>query len=179
MDYDLVCFRDGSKATKSLVGLFVSQIKMMSVSPDGWPVLLHLLEICQHQQGTSKQQFSAIHLKRLVSFGILIKRDGGYDVHPIFRHVLLEAERQNNIYTVVYNKLVYNQTPEEPADEGPEDEEEEAPQIYGPPPLFKQLKFDFVYYNSRTGRYSDLEYKPDAEFDIPAAVRGFINTLGD
>lgn len=129
MDHDLVCFRDGSKATKSLVALCVSQIKMMVLSPDSWPILLHLIEISQHQRGTSKAQFSPMLLKRLVTLGILTKHDAGYNLHPVFRNVVLEAEHQNNMYAVIYDKLVYNRNPDEPApaeksvlDDGPEDE---------------------------------------------------------
>ncbi|MFM7679103.1 MAG: hypothetical protein ACKO83_09690 [Roseiflexaceae bacterium] len=125
--------------------------------------------------------------------GILRKTNAGYVLHPVFRHVLLEAERQNNIYQTIYNKLVYNRNPVPPRDpaasttkpegiEAIEDEEESSGaeailMSMGRSPLFKRLKFQFVYYDSKTGIYSDIEYKPDAEFDIPDPIVTFLRSL--
>jgi len=193
MDHALVCFRDGTKATKSYIAFCVSQIQQMVQSTEIWPVVLHLIEMSQHNQPTSIQQFSKVHIQQLEKLGILRKTNAGYTLHPVFRQVLLEAEQQNNIYTIIYDKLVYNRNPVQTSDnaastekadgiaaiEGAEDASgaEEILMTFGRSPLFKHLKFQFVYYDPNTGTYSDIEYKPDGEFDIPDPIVSFLRTL--
>lgn len=193
MDHVLVCFRDGTKATKSYIAFCVSQIQQMVKNTEIWPVVLHLIEMSQHNQPTSFEQFSKVHIQHLGKLGILRKTNAGYIIHPIFRQVLLEAEQQNNIYTTIYDKLVYNRNPVPPSDpaastdkpegieaiEGADEASgsEEIMMVFGQSPIFKRLKFQFVYYDPKTGVYSDIEYKPDAEFAIPAPILDFLRTL--
>ena len=193
MDHALVCFRDGTKATKSYIAFCVSQIQQMVHNTEIWPVVLHLIEMSQHNQPTSIQQFSKVHIQHLEKLGILRKTNAGYTLHPVFRQVLLEAEQQNNIYTIIYDKLVYNRNPVQTSDnaastdkkedmsaiEGAEEASgtEEIMMHFGRSPIIKCLKFQFVYYNPHTGTYSDIEYKPDSEFDIPDPIVTFLRTL--
>jgi hypothetical protein len=184
MGHDLVCFRDGSKASKSFVALCVSQIKMMVMSQDGWPVIMHLIEMSQSNQPTSAAQFGSMYLKRLVAVGVLVKDHKCYHINPIFRQVLLVAEAQNNIYQTVFDKVVYDKDPEPTEEEldeteDPTDSEETIPKfiIFGAEPLFKKLSFTFEFYDSQTGAYSNIDYKPDTEFAIPETVIGFLKSI--
>lgn len=186
MDHVLVCFRDGTKATKSYVAYCVSQIKTLVQSPELWPVALHLIEMSQHNQPTSVAQFSKFFIKQAVSLGLLEKVGAKFVLRPAFRQVLLEAERQNNIYATIYDKVIYNRDPQPPTDTTDKQDAEvtETPEeaqgivIYlGGPPLFKTLTYEFAYYDCQTGTYSDIECKPDAEFDIPNGIVDFLKSL--
>jgi len=193
MDHALVCFRDGTKATKSYIAFCVSQIQQMVQNTEIWPVVLHLIEMSQHNQPTSFEQFSKAHIQHLGKLGILRKTNAGYTMQPVFRQVLLEAEQQNNIYSIIYDKLIYDRNPVQTSDtaastekadgieaiEGAEDATgaEEILMVFGRSPLFKRLKFQFVYYDPKTGTYSDIEYKPDAEFAIPDPIVAFLRSL--
>lgn len=193
MDHALVCFRDGTKATKSYVAFCVSQIQQMVQSTDAWPLVMHLIEMSQENQVTTFEQFSKAYIQQLGKLGILKKTSAGYVLQPVFRQVLLEAEQQNTIYTTIYDKLVYNRNPaakpevEDGANkpegiEAIEDAEEasgteEIMMTLGRSPVFKHLKFQFVYYDPKSGKYSDIEYKPDAEFAIPAPILDYLRTL--
>jgi hypothetical protein len=187
MEHDLVCFHDGSKATKSFVAFCVSHIKMMVAGSDGWPVILHLIELSRTDNITSAAEFSPIYLRRLTVLGILIQEEKHYRLNPVFRHVLLIAEAQNNIYQTVFDKLVFDKDPEtsdaespETPEEPDESETEDKPPrfiIFGMEPLFKKLTFTFEYYSSSTGAYSNIDYKPDTEFTIPETVIGFLKSI--
>ena len=187
MEHDLVCFRDGSKATKSFVAFCVSQIKMMVESRDGWPVILHLIEMSRTGQATSTSHFSPLYVKRLVALGILVAEEKQYQLNPVFRQVLLIAEAQNTMYQTIFDKLVFDKDPDSAESDGnenveltndtPEDDEKPHIIIFGMEPLFKKLRFTFEYYSSSTGMYSNIEYKPDTEFTIPETVIGFLKSI--
>ncbi len=187
MEHDLVCFHDGSKATKSFVAFCVSQIKMMVESSHGWPAVLHLIEMSRTGETTSVAEFSPFYLKRLGAMGVLIQEEKSFRLNPVFRHVLLIAEAQNNIYQTVFDKLVFDKDPEssttdentETPAEPDESVEDDKPRfiLFGMDPLFKKLTFSFEYYSSSTGAYSNIEYKPDAEFAIPETVIGFLKSI--
>ena len=107
MGYDFVCFSDGTKATKSAVGFCVAQIKVLLKSPEQLPVVLHLIELSERNQGTSFATFSRLHIKQLLDLGILERGAVGYTVNAVFRNVLLEANRQNNMYDIIFDKVMY------------------------------------------------------------------------
>lgn len=180
MGYDFVCFSDGTKATKSAVGFCVAQIKALLREATLLPVVLHLIELSERNQGTSFATFSRLHIKKLVALGILEQGSAGYMVNAVFRNVLLEANRQNNMYDIIFDKVVYDKHPEKPKEEEgePFDESDGVPVIYiGGPPLFDKLHLQLAFYDSQNQTYSNIEYKPDHEFAIPDGVRSFIQSL--
>lgn len=180
MGYDFVCFSDGTKAPKSAVGFCVAQIKALLREATLLPVVLHLIELSERNQGTSFATFSRLHIKQLLDLGILERGSAGHTVNPVFRKVLLEANRQNNMYDIIFDKVVYDKQPEKPKEEegGPFDESDGVPVIYiGGPPLFAKLHLQLEFYDSQTQTYSNIEYKPDHEFAIPDGVRSFIQSL--
>ena len=181
MGYDFVCFSDGTKATKSAVGFCVAQIKVLLKSPEQLPVVLHLIELSERNQGTSFATFSRLHIKQLLDLGILERGSAGYTVNAVFRNVLLEANRQNNMYDIIFDKVMYDKVPEKPQEEpeaGPFDKPEGIPMfVFGDQPLFEKLQFQLEFYDSQSLTYSNIEYKPDHEFAIPDGVRSFIQSL--
>ena len=179
MGYDFVCFSDGTKATKSAVGFCVAQIKVLLKSPEQLPVVLHLIELSERNQGTSFATFSRLHIKQLLDLGILERGTAGYMVNAVFRNVLLEANRQNNMYDIIFDKVMYDKVPEKPQEEdgGPFDKPEGIVFYIDGPPLFEKLQFQLAFYDSQNQTYSNIEYKPDHEFAIPDGVRSFIQSL--
>ena len=180
MGYDFVCFSDGTKAPKSAVGFCVAQIKALLREATLLPVVLHLIELSERNQGTSFATFSRLHIKQLVALGILEQGSAGYMVNAVFRNVLLEANRQNNMYDIIFDKVMYDKVPEKPQEEdgGPFDKPEGIPMfVFGDQPLFEKLQFQLEFYDSQSLTYSNIEYKPDHEFAIPDGVRSFIQSL--
>ena len=179
MGYDFVCFSDGTKATKSAVGFCVAQIKVLLKSPEKLPVVLHLIELSERNQGTSFATFSRLHIKQLLDLGILERGAVGYTVNAVFRNVLLEANRQNNMYDIIFDKVMYDKSPEKPQEEdgGPFDKPEGIVFYIDGPPLFEKLQLQLAFYDSQSLTYSNIEYKPDHEFAIPDGVRSFIQSL--
>ena len=179
MGYDFVCFSDGTKATKSAVGFCVAQIKVLLKSPEQLPVVLHLIELSERNQGTSFATFSRLHIKQLLDLGILERGAVGYTVNAVFRNVLLEANRQNNMYDIIFDKVMYDKSPEKPQEEdgGPFDKPEGIVFYIDGPPLFEKLQLQLAFYDSQSLTYSNIEYKPDHEFAIPDGVRSFIQSL--
>ncbi len=180
MGYDFVCFSDGTKAPKSAVGFCVAQIKALLREATLLPVVLHLIELSERNQGTSFATFSRLHIKQLVALGILEQGSAGYTVNAVFRNVLLEANRQNNMYDIIFDKVMYDKVPEKPQEEdgGPFDKPEGIPMfVFGDQPLFEKLQFQLEFYDSQSLTYSNIEYKPDHEFAIPDGVRSFIQSL--
>ena len=181
MGYDFVCFSDGTKATKSSVGFCVAQIKVLLKSAEQLPVVLHLIELSERNQGTSFATFSRLHIKQLLDLGILERGTVGYTVNAVFRNVLLEANRQNNMYDIIFDKVLYDKSPEKPQEEpeaGPFDKPEGMPMfVFGDQPLFEKLQLQLEFYDSQSLTYSNIEYKPDHEFAIPDGVRSFIQSL--
>ena len=180
MGYDFVCFSDGTKAPKSAVGFCVAQIKALLREATLLPVVLHLIELSERNQGTSFATFSRLHIKQLVALGILEQGSAGYMVNAVFRNVLLEANRQNNMYDIIFDKVMYDKVPEKPQEEdgGPFDKPEGIPMfVFGDQPLFEKLQFELEFYDSQSLTYSNIEYKPDHEFAIPDGVRSFIQSL--
>jgi hypothetical protein len=187
MEYDLVCFKDGTKASKSFVAFCVTQIKQMAFAPEGLVVLMYLIELSRNRQNTP---LGRNHMRQLINLGIIEKDEARFVINPVFKQVLIEADRQNNMYETIYNKLVYDKDPEKETKEGSENESKEADNkdspfdeqsmqiIYiGMKPLFEQLIMNFEYYNSGTGQYSNIDYKPDDEFELPSTVRNYIQSL--
>lgn len=184
MEYDLVCFKDGTKASKSFVAFCVTQIKHMAHASDGLVVLMYLIELSRNRPNTP---LGKKHMRQLVNLGIIEKGTTGVIINPIFKQVLMEADRQNNMYETIYNKLVYDKEPEkaEKTDEPEESTEKDTPLdeptthiiFIGMKPLFEKLVMNFAYYNSLTGEYSDIECKPDDEFELPATVRNYLQSL--
>lgn len=179
MGYDFVCFSDGTKAPKSAVGFCVAQIKALLREATLLPVVLHLIELSERNQGTSFATFSRLHIKQLVALGILEQGSAGYMVNAVFRNVLLEANRQNNMYDIIFDKVMYDKVPEKPQEEdgGPFDKPEGIVFYIDGPPLFEKLQFQLAFYDSQNQTYSNIEYKPDHEFAIPDGVRSFIQSL--
>lgn len=179
MGYDFVCFSDGTKAPKSAVGFCVAQIKALLREATLLPVVLHLIELSERNQGTSFATFSRLHIKQLVALGILEQVSAGYMVNAVFRNVLLEANRQNNMYDIIFDKVMYDKVPEKPQEEdgGPFDKPEGIVFYIDGPPLFEKLQFQLAFYDSQSQTYSNIEYKPDHEFAIPDGVRSFIQSL--
>lgn len=179
MSYDFVCFSDGTKAPKSAVGFCVAQIKALLREATLLPVVLHLIELSERNQGTSFATFSRLHIKQLVALGILEQGSAGYMVNAVFRNVLLEANRQNNMYDIIFDKVMYDKVPEKPQEEdgGPFDKPEGIVFYIDGPPLFEKLQFQLAFYDSQNQTYSNIEYKPDHEFAIPDGVRSFIQSL--
>ena len=180
MGYDFVCFSDGTKAPKSAVGFCVAQIKALLREATLLPVVLHLIELSERNQGTSFATFSRLHIKQLVALGILEQGSAGYMVNAVFRNVLLEANRQNNMYDIIFDKVMYDKVPEKPQEEdgGPFDKPEGIPMfVFGDQPLFEKLQLQLEFYDSQSLTYSNIEYKPDHEFAIPDGVRSFIQSL--
>jgi hypothetical protein len=179
MGYDFVCFSDGTKAPKSAVGFCVAQIKALLREATLLPVVLHLIELSERNQGTSFATFSRLHIKQLVALGILEQGSAGYMVNAVFRNVLLEANRQNNMYDIIFDKVMYDKVPEKPQEEdgGPFDKPEGIVFYIDGPPLFEKLQFQLEFYDSQSLTYSNIEYKPDHEFAIPDGVRSFIQSL--
>lgn len=179
MGYDFVCFSDGTKAPKSAVGFCVAQIKALLREATLLPVVLHLIELSERNQGTSFATFSRLHIKQLVALGILEQGSAGYMVNAVFRNVLLEANRQNNMYDIIFDKVMYDKVPEKPQEEdgGPFDKPEGIVFYIDGPPLFEKLQFQLAFYDSQSQTYSNIEYKPDHEFAIPDGVRSFIQSL--
>jgi hypothetical protein len=180
MGYDFVCFSDGTKATKSAVGFCVAQIKVLLKSAEQLPVVLHLIELSERNQGTSFATFSRLHIKQLLDLGILERGAAGYTVNAVFRNVLLEANRQNNMYDIIFDKVLYDKYPEKPKEEegGPFDKPEGMSIFFlNGPPLFEKLQLQLEFYDSQSLTYSNIEYKPDHEFAIPDGVRSFIQSL--
>jgi hypothetical protein len=70
MGYDCVCFSDGTKAPGSAVGFCVG-IKLLIGEAALLPVVLHLIELSERNQGTSFATFSRLHIKQLLELGIL------------------------------------------------------------------------------------------------------------
>jgi hypothetical protein len=179
MGYDFVCFSDGTKAPKSAVGFCVAQIKALLREATLLPVVLHLIELSERNQGTSFATFSRLHIKQLLDLGILERGAVGYTVNAVFRNVLLEANRQNNMYDIIFDKVLYDKVPEKPQQEdgGPFDKPESIVFYIDGPPLFEKLQFQLAFYDSQNQTYSNIEYKPDHEFAIPDGVRSFIQSL--
>lgn len=179
MGYDFVCFSDGTKAPKSAVGFCVAQIKALLREATLLPVVLHLIELSERNQGTSFATFSRLHIKKLVALGILEQGSAGYMVNAVFRNVLLEANRQNNMYDIIFDKVMYDKSPEKPQEEdgGPFDKPEGIVFYIDGPPLFEKLHLQLAFYDSQNQTYSNIEYKPDHEFAIPDGVRSFIQSL--
>lgn len=184
MEYDLVCFKDGTKAAKSFVAFCVTQIKQMVCGSDGLVVLMYLIEVSRNRPSTP---LGKKHMRQLVNLGIMEKGITGFVLNPIFKQVLMEADRQNNMYETIYNKLVYDKEPEkeEKTPEADESAEKDSPFdeqsthiiIFGMKPLFDKLTMNFEYYDSHTGKYSNIEFKPDDEFELPATVRSYLQSL--
>lgn len=184
MEYDLVCFKDGSKASKSFVAFCVTQIKQMAHVSDGLVVLMYLIELSQNRKNTPLGRHQ---MRQLLNAGIIEKGSTGIALNPVFKQVLIEANQQNNMYEVIYNKLVYDKEPEkeeqknETAEESEKDSPFDEPQMQilfiGMKPLFEKLVMNFEYYNSKTGQYSNIDYKPDEEFELPATIRGYLQSL--
>ena len=148
MGYDFVCFSDGTKAPKSAVGFCVAQIKALLREATLLPVVLHLIELSERNQGTSFATFSRLHIKKLVALGILERGTAGYTVNAVFRNVLLEANRQNNMYDIIFDKVMYDKSPEKPQEEdgGPFDKPEGIPMfVFGDQPLFEKLQFQLEF----------------------------------
>jgi hypothetical protein len=180
MGYDFVCFSDGTKAPKSSVGFCVAQIKLLIGEAALLPVVLHLIELSERNQRTSFATFSRLHIKQLLELGILERGTAGHTVNPVFRNVLLEANRQNNMYDIIFDKVLYDKYPEKPKEEegGPFDKPEGMSIFFlNGPPLFEKLQLQLEFYDSQTQTYSNIEYKPDHEFAIPDGVRSFIQSL--
>ena len=175
-DFDFVS--DGT-ATKSSVGFCVAQIKALLREATLLPVVLHLIELSERNQGTSFATFSRLHIKQLVALGILEQGSAGYTVNAVFRNVLLEANRKNNMYDIIFDKVMYDKSPEKPQEEpeaGPFDKPEGMPMfMFGDQPLFEKLQLECS--DSQSLTYSNIEYKPDHEFAIPDGVRSFIQSL--
>lgn len=187
MEYDLVCFKDGTKASKSFVAFCVTQIKQMAHSHDGLVVLMYLIELSRNHKNTPLGRH---HMRQLLNLGIIEKDGTQIVLNPVFMQVLTEADRQNNMYETIYNKLVYDKDPEKTAKEENGEErkdadekdspfDEQAMQVIfiGMKPLFEKLVMTFEYYNSHTGQYSNIDYKPDDEFELPTTVRSFLQSL--
>lgn len=187
MEYDLVCFKDGTKASKSFVAFCVTQIKQMAYSHDGLVVLMYLIELSRNHKNTP---LGRNQMRQLRNLGIIEKDETRIVLNPVFTQVLTEADRQNNMYETIYNKLVYDKDPEKTpkeentpdskdADEkdSPFDEQPMQVIFIGMKPLFEKLVMTFEYYNSRTGQYSNIDYKPDDEFELPTTVRSFLQSL--
>lgn len=184
MEYDLVCFKDGTKASKSFVAYCVTQIKQMTFSPEGLVVLMYLIELSRQHKNTP---LGKRHMHQLTQLGIIEKSTDGFVLNPVFRQVLIEADQQNNMYATMYNKLVYDKEPEKkesptdssesPEKDSPFDEQQMQVIFIGMKPLFENIVLKFEYYNSLTGQYSNIDYKPDDEFEIPATLRTYLQSL--
>jgi hypothetical protein len=186
MEYDLVCFKDGTKASKSFVAFCVTQIKQMAGVQDGLVVLMYLIELSRNHTNIPLGQH---HMRQLRNLGIIEKDGSNVVLNPVFKQVLIEADRQNTMYETIYNKLVYDKDPEKETKEAEADSkggdekdspfDEQSMQIIflGMKPLFEKLVMTFEYYNSRTGEYSNIDYKPDDEFELPHTVRSYLQSL--
>lgn len=186
MEYDLVCFKDGTKASKSFVAFCVTQIKQMSGVQDGLVVLMYLIELSRNHKNTP---LGRNHMRQLLNMGIIEKEGTSFVLNPVFKQVLIEADRQNTMYETIYNKLIYDKDPEKEVKADHEDNkdaddkdspfDEQPMQIlfFGMKPLFEKLVIQFEYYNSCTGEYSNIEYKPDEEFELPNTVRSYLQSL--
>jgi hypothetical protein len=187
MEYDLVCFKDGTKAPKSFVAFCVTQIKQMSGAQDGLVVLMYLIELSRDHKNTP---LGRNQMRQLLNMGIIEKEGTSFVLNAVFKQVLIEADRQNTMYETIYNRLVYDKDPEKVTDDAntPDDndaDEKDSPfdeqpmQIFyiGMKPLFEKLVIQFEYYNSQTGQYSNIDYKPDEEFELPNTVRSYLQSL--
>lgn len=184
MEYDLVCFKDGTKASKSFVAFCVTQIKQMAHAPEGLVVLMYLIELSRDHKNTP---LGKTHMRKLLQLGIIKKTPEGYGLHPVFRQVLIEADQQNNMYATIYDKLVYDKDPEKKEAESDTKEQPDndtsidEPSMHvifiGMQPLFDKIILKFEYYNSRTGQYSNIDYKPDEEFELPTTLRSYLQSL--
>lgn len=184
MEYDLVCFKDGTKASKSFVAFCVTQIKQMAQGHDGLVVLMYLIELSRQHKNTPLGKH---HMRQLMQLGIVEKSTDSFVLHPVFRQVLIEADHQNAMYETIYNKLIYDKEPEkkeQPSEENESSEKDspfDEPQMHviflGMKPLFEKIVVKLEYYNSHTGQYSNIDYKPDDEFELPVAMRTFLQSL--